>query len=224
MAIGPDGGIVVATTLFSTTSSSDVFGVVRFNDNGTVTLGTTTVSFTTGSATATDDTVYGVVVQPNSSIVLVGQANLPVSPASSLTGTPSDIAVARLNQNGTLDTTFNTTGLLTFTYDLGGSSSDAASAVTLAGTQIVIAGTSTEIFTSPASGDNSPNVADLTVTRLNTNGTFDTTFNGTGKFMLSLTQGGITFNTSSAAITTLPSGALLVAGTAFEQNAYAGQL
>ena len=123
-----------------------MFGVVRFNDTGAVTLGATTVSFNTGGATATDDNVYGVVVEPNSSIVLVGQANLPVSPSSSLTGTPSDIAVARLNENGTLDTTFNGTGLLTFSYDLGGSSTDAASAVTLAGTQIVIAGTSTEVF------------------------------------------------------------------------------
>ncbi len=224
LAIGPDGGIVVATTLYSTTSSSNVFGVVRFNGIGGITLATTTVSFNAPGSTAYDDNVYGVVVQPNSSIVLVGQANLagqtivPLIGFSSLIGIPSDIAVARLNENGTLDTSFNGTGLLTFSYNLGGNSTDAASAVTLEGNQIVIAGTSTEVFTQPTNDDNNPNVEDLTVTRLNTNGTFDTTFNGTGKFMMSLSQGGITFNTTSTAITTLPSGSLLVAGTATEQN------
>jgi uncharacterized delta-60 repeat protein len=223
MALGPAGQIVVATTLYSTTTTSDVFGVARLNTNGTLDTtfngtGMATVSFNGSSSTATDDTVYGVVVQPNSSIVLVGQADLPVSSSSSLTGTPSDIAVARLDANGTLDTTFNGTGLLTFSYNLGGNSSDAASAVTLDGTQIVIAGTTTELFTQPTVSANPADVEDLTVTRLNTNGTFDTTFDGTGKFMLSLSQGGITFNTTSTAITTLSDGSLLVGGSAFEQN------
>ena len=49
--------------------------------------------------------------------------------------------MARLNANGTLDTSFNGTGKLTFSYNLGGSSADTANAVTLEGTQIVIAGT-----------------------------------------------------------------------------------
>ena len=56
------------------------------------------------------------------------------------------------------------------------------------------------------------------MTRLNTNGTFDTSFNGSGKFMLSLSQAGITFNSQATAITTLSNGSLLVGGTAFEQN------
>jgi uncharacterized delta-60 repeat protein len=225
MALGPAGQIVVATTLYSTSTSTstDVFGVARLNTNGTLDTtfngtGMATVSFNGSSSTATDDTVYGVVVQPNSSIVLVGQADLPVTGSSSLTGTPSDVAVARLDANGTLDTTFNGTGLLTFSYNLGGNSSDAASAVTLDGTQIVIAGTTTELFTQPTVSANPADVEDLTVTRLNTNGTFDTTFDGTGKFMLSLSQGGITFDTTSTAITTLSDGSVLVGGTAFEQN------
>ena len=218
LALGPDGKIVVATTLFSTATSSDVFGIARLNTNGTLdttfnTTGLVTLApFNAPATPATDDMANAVVVQPDSKIVVVGQADLPDVAA----GTPADIAVARLNANGTLDTSFNSTGLLTFSYNLGGASSDSGNAVALAGTQIVIAGTSSQLFASPSNSS----VQAATVTRLNPNGTFDTSFNGSGKFMLSLSQAGITFNSDASAITTLSNGSLLVGGTAFEQNSF----
>ena len=144
LALGPDGKIVVATTLDSTASSSKVFGIARLNTNGTLdttfnTTGLVTLApFNAPATPATDDMANAVVVQPDSKIVVVGQADLPEVAA----GTPTDIAVARLNANGTLDTSFNSTGLLTFSYNLGGDSADSGNAVALAGTQIVIAGTS----------------------------------------------------------------------------------
>ena len=87
----------------------------------------------------------------------------------------------------------------------------------LEGTQIVIASTSTELF--KASSNSSVEAA--AVTRLNANGTFDTSFNGSGKLMLSLSEGGTAFNTAGSSITTLSDGSLLLGGTAFEQNTYA---
>ena len=69
---------------------------------------------------------------------------------------PTDIAVARLNANGTLDTSFNSTGLLTFSYNLGGASADSGNAVALAGTQIVIAGTSSQLFRRPVTVTSKP--------------------------------------------------------------------
>jgi uncharacterized delta-60 repeat protein len=218
LALGPDGKIVVAATLNSTASSSKVFGIARLNTNGTLdttfnTTGIVTLApFNAPATPATDDIANAVVVQPDSKIVVVGQADLP----EVASGMPTDIAVVRLNANGTLDTSFNSTGLLTFSYNFGGDSADSGNAVALAGTQIVIAGTSAQLFTPPSNGD----VQAATVTRLNTNGTFDTSFNGSGKFILSFSQAGITFNSQATAITTLSNGSLLVGGSAFEQNVF----
>ena len=56
---------------------------------------------------------------------------------------------------------------------------------------------------------------DLTVTRLNTNGTFDTSFNGTGKFFLPLERREASTTALRAAdITVMPDGTLLVGGAA----------
>ena len=77
--------------------------------------------------------------------------------------------MARLNPDGTLDTTFNGTGLLTFNDDLGGSpSSDSITAVALSGSQIVLAGTASEVFPSSSFTQNlQPSVTDVSVVRLN---------------------------------------------------------
>ena len=73
LALGPDGKIVVATGLYATAAGADVFGVYRLNTNGQPdttfdTSGFATAAFPNGTATATDDDAYGVVVQPNSKI------------------------------------------------------------------------------------------------------------------------------------------------------------
>src|SRR5262249_54456378 len=153
------------------------------------TTGTATVAFDLGGAGQNDDFARDVVVQTDSKIVVVGSAQIPPNPA--IPASLNDAAVARLNTNGTLDTSFNGTGKLTYSYSLGGTSTDAANAVALQGTQIVIAGTSTQVFPPPNLGLN--NQA-LTVTRLNSNGSFDTSFNGSGKFLLAFNAGGVAFN------------------------------
>ncbi len=216
IAIGPDGKIVVATTLYSSTTGTSDFGVARFNTNGTLdttfnTTGYTTVSFPTDGSIPTNDIAYGVVVQPNDSIVVVGQAYL-----TSL-NTTSDQAIVRLTPSGALDTTFNSTGELYFSYNNQGASTDAANAVAMDGSQIVIAGTSTAYIVPTGTGY-IPGIANLTVTRLNSTGMPDTTFNGTGAFLLPLSQGGITFNTTADAITTLGDGSILIGGNATEQS------
>ena len=230
LAIGPDGRILVATDATLTTTvapitSTDVLAVTRINTNGSIdttfgTAGTATVPISTGGTTPASVTPDSVVVQPNGSVVVVGTADLPNTAGTSFNSPPSDIAVARFTATGTLDTSFNGTGTVLINYSLGGSpSSDTAEAVALQGTQIVIAGTSTQVFTETSgSTNNIPNIQQLTVTRLNANGSFDTTFNGSGRFTLAFNQAGITFNSQAAALTTLSNGELLVGGTASEQN------
>src|SRR5262249_11532562 len=151
-------------------------------------------------------------------IVVVGSAQLSTSSGS--TTSVTDAAVARLNPNGTLDTTFSATsrvpGTLVYSYNLGNLSNDSASAVALAGSQIVIACTTSQASTSTSS--TTPLPSNLTVTRLSSNGSFDTTFNGSGKFMLSLNQAGIAFDTFGSYVTVLPGGNILVGGSASPFN------
>jgi uncharacterized delta-60 repeat protein len=177
------------------------------------------VAFNLGGASGpNDDVADSVVVQSDNKIVVAGSADTGAS-SSGLGGHVTEAAVARLNVNGTLDTSFNNTGKLVYTYAFGGSSSDTANAVAIQGTNIVIAGTATRLFTTGATHLSS---LELTVTRLTSNGSFDTSFNGTGKFGLSLNQGGIPFSTSASALDVLPDGSLLIGGDASEQNSFNG--
>jgi uncharacterized delta-60 repeat protein len=218
IAIGPAGKIdVVGSTVLPTPGT--VFAVAQLNTNGSLDTtfngtGTTTVNFGVGTAGSEDDTPNDVVVQSNGAIVVGGFATLPTT-SSGLTLT--DAAVARLNANGSLDTSFATGGLLTYTYNLGGASDDSVQAIALDGSQIVLAGDSTQQFPSGSS----QSLEELTVTVLNSNGSFDTSFNGSGKYILSLTQGGINLSTTSSGVSVLPNGELLVGGSASQTNSFA---
>src|SRR5262249_13035007 len=81
----------------------------------------------------------------------------------------NDFAVARLNADGSLDTSFNGTGKVTIDFGFD----DQATAVALQPSdgKIVVAGF----------GNQSAGSASFLAARLNTNGTLDTSFNGTGK-------------------------------------------
>ena len=152
------------------------------------------------------------VVQPDASIVVVGQAFLPATGGNT---TPlSDAAVARLTAAGTLDTSFNGTGELTYSYNLGGNSDDSAAGVALDGTQIAIVGTTAQVSTSSSS--TVPLAYDPTVTMLNSNGTFATSFNGNGRYRLFSSSSGL--NTTAVAVLVRPSGSLLIGGNASGQN------
>ena len=79
--------------------------------------------------------------------------------------------VARLNPDGTLDTTFGTGGQVTFTFGSVNGEEDFANAVAVQGDKIVVAG-----FTqTPATN------SDLAVARLNGDGSLDSTFGTGGK-------------------------------------------
>jgi uncharacterized delta-60 repeat protein len=216
LAIGSNAQIVVAGSVRA--AGTDDFAVARLTTSGSLDTtfngtGLVTVPFSIGSFSGADAT--GVVVQPNGEIVVVGNAVAGTSSSTS-SGQLTNIAVARLNVNGTLDTSFNSTGELTFSYDLGGTNNDTASAVTLEGTQIVIAGTSTVRF----SQNDVPEIDNLTVSRLNSNGSFDTSFNGTGKYNVALSVGGLAYSTIGTGITVMPDGTLLAGGSASPDYSY----
>jgi uncharacterized delta-60 repeat protein len=183
VAIQSDGKIVVAG--YSANGANGNFAVVRYNTDGTLDTsfgGTGKVVTAVGSSSSASS----VAIQADGKIVAAG---------SSYNGANGDFAVVRYNTNGTLDTSFNGTGKVVTPI---GSFSDSASSVAIqADGKIVAAG-------------NSANGADddFAVVRYNTNGTLDTSFNGTGKVVTPIGSG----NDSAASVAIQADGRIVAAG------------
>lgn len=147
VAVQSDGKIVVGGT-------ADVvgdFALSRYNNDGSLdatfgTGGKVTTDFGFGSSAG-----FGLAIQPDGKIVMVGNAN-------------QDFGVARHNGNGSLDTTFGTGG--TVTTDFGGNESAAAALIQPDGKIVTV-------------GNTNLNVA--AVVRYNSDGTLDSTFGSGGK-------------------------------------------
>jgi uncharacterized delta-60 repeat protein len=154
VAIQGDGKIIAAG---HAGASSPDFAVARYNANGTLDTafsadGKQTLDF------GGEDEATAVAVQADGKIVVVGHAATQI-------GGAQQIAVARYNPNGTLDTTFSTDGKQM--TDLGGFG---ATGVAIQGDgKIVVVGSA--CF----------NGCDFAVVRYNANGSLDTTFSGDGK-------------------------------------------
>ena len=144
VAIQQDGKIVAAGS-FGT--------VIRYNTNGT-----RDTSFNgTGKASTPLAPVNAVSIQSDGKIVVSGSLS---------NGTDKKLGIARLNTDGSIDTTFNTTGSVLTSI---GSYADAGTGLAIdANGKIVVAGT---IFNADDDG---------AVARYNPDGTPDTTFNATG--------------------------------------------
>lgn len=166
--VQPDGKIVICGTRVSNGSSGSDFFVARFNANGTLDTsfsfdGEVTIDFDGGTGS---DLAQGVAVQTDGKIVVAGTTTGSVSGSA-------DFAVARLNADGSLDTTFGGgTGKTTVGFDLdGGTGNDNAGAIALqADGKIVVAG-SAQTTTGSV----------FAVTRLLPDGTRDSAFNLNGK-------------------------------------------
>jgi uncharacterized delta-60 repeat protein len=107
VALAPDGKIVVGGVAFN--GARAVFGVARFNSDGTVdttfdTDGKQLLEFVVGP----EHVANAVVVQPDHKIVIAGYVG-------------GDFALARLNENGSVDGTFGLSGMTR--TDMGGSDS-----------------------------------------------------------------------------------------------------
>ncbi|MDZ4405030.1 LamG-like jellyroll fold domain-containing protein [Prosthecobacter sp.] len=161
VALQSDGKIVAVGYTGATTPHD--FAVLRYNSDGTPDTsfnGNGRVITAVGSG---DDLGYGVVVQTDGKIVVAGAAD-------------SDFAVVRYNTNGSLDTSFNGTGMVTTSFVAGYESG--TSLVLQSDGKIVAAGYA----------HNGTNY-DFAVVRFHANGTLDTGFNGTGKVITSIGSG-----------------------------------
>ena len=169
LAVQPDDDKIIVATSVLNTSSQD-FGVMRLNPNGTLdtnfgTQGQTIIPFDNGGSNL--DIASSVMLQPNGRIVLCGQA----SGDDALGG--NDFGVARVLANGTPDTQFSGDGKATIAFDLGpsGARNDFAVRCSLQGDGKILAAGQAQTDTASAR---------MAVARLNTDGSRDTAFNGSG--------------------------------------------
>ena len=187
VAIQADGKIVAAG--YTATGGPADFGLIRVNADGSVDTsfngnGTKIIDF------GNEDRATGLVMQPDGKIVVAGLTSRPGG---------GDFAVARLNADGSFDTSFNGTGKATI--DFGGI--DGANAVALRPDgKIVLAG-----FTGPAVAGGA--TVDFAVARLTTGGGLDTGFDGDGKATIDFG-----FNDVANAVALQPDGKIVLAGSA----------
>ena len=175
-----DGKIVVAGSTDSGGSGSDGsgrnFALARLNPNGTL-----DPTFAFDGKVTTDfngrfDRANAVALQADGKIVAAG-ASFPSTPAEPI----DDFALARYNQNGTLDGDFSGDGRVRTDFD---GSFDEANAVAITEDigpdKIVLAG-----YVEDAAGDDGFGLARYTLS-----GTLDTGFSGDGKVMTTFAGGG----------------------------------
>ena len=185
--VQPDGRILVV----GGGAAASSFCVARLRANGA--LDTT---FGSGGRRVIDfggdnESAFGAALQSDGKIVLAGGSDLRV-------------AAARLNRNGSLDTTFSGDGKRVFSW---GPISRASAVLELPNGKLLLAG-----FSGPEGGN-------IQVARLNANGALDTTFGSGGK--ASVDFGGDDFG---LAIARQANGRILVAGRSTAGGAVVARL
>ena len=132
MVIQPDNKIVVGGYAVNGSGNKD-FALARYNYDGTLDSTFGTGGKVTTDFNGTSDRIWGLALQSDGKIVAVGETVSLVFPGT------NDIALARYNSNGTLDSPgFGGTGKVT--TDHGGGANNTAYAVAISGTNIIVAG------------------------------------------------------------------------------------
>lgn len=155
MAVQTDGKIVIAGFLYNMNND---FSVYRFNDDGSpdVTFGSS--GYVQTEVGDYDDFLRDVAIQPDGQIILAGYCD---------NGTDVDIALVRFTSTGELDGSFGENGIVIMPV---GSSDDVAESIILQNDgKIIITGHM-----------NNGSDRDILITRFNTDGTLDNTFDSDG--------------------------------------------
>ncbi len=190
LAVQSDGKILAVGSTGSNTFSGKDYAMVRYNANGTLdnTFGNggivvnsfTTVDFFSESAVA-------VAVQSDGKIVVLG-------------ATDSKFIVARYLSNGTLDTTFNTTGFTRIDFNGTAFAESPANLIIRSDGRIVVGGHSALVVAGQVQRDG-------VLARLLPNGKLDTSFSGDGKAFI-----GFTSNTTVSNIAAAPGNKIVLTG------------
>jgi uncharacterized delta-60 repeat protein len=188
----PDGKIMISGTISVPTDFDTSFLLLRFNSDGSVDS-----TFGNGGTVMTNinndyDAAYALALQADGKIVAAGKRGIQFNPSEQRKG---NVALARYNPDGSLDTTFGNGGKVV--NDFGQGLESYAIDVTIQPDgKIVIAGESAYAFL---------------VARYNSNGTLDTTF-GNGGFR-EINFGDLSWD-HARDVLLQPDGKIIVVGTA----------
>lgn len=153
IALQPDGKILLGGTSCSTDCA---FALIRYDGNGQLdpTFGNGGISVL---SLGSDVLLSAIALQPDGKVVATGQA---------LSGS-NDILVTRLNSDGTLDSSFNGTGISSFIFPASQSEMAGSLAIQKDG-KLVVGGTA------------SIDTDDFALARMNSDGSLDSSFDGDG--------------------------------------------
>ena len=167
--IQADGKIVVAGKSF--TGTGNEFAVARYNENGSLDNTFGSGGFVTTNVSSVGDEAWAVALQSDGKIVAAGY---------SVYATWCEYGVVRYNSDGSLDTSFDSDGIVTTSVNVGNGWGYIYAIAIQEDGKIIIAGSS------PAAD----NQEDITLVRYNTNGSLDTTgFTADGIVTASITGG-----------------------------------
>ena len=151
VAVQSDGKIILGG--FGSNGSDNDIVLVRYNANGSLDTTFDGDGVLTTDISGTNDLLLELAIQDDGKIVVVGASN---------NGSDDDYAILRYNSNGSLDTTFDGDGILTF----GGSGYQSFEGISLANNGDIIA-----VGASDASGN-----MEITLHRFNSDGSTSLTF------------------------------------------------
>ena len=193
LGLQTDGEIVAVGTKYLTGGSGADFALARYTASGTL-----DTSFGSGGKVTTSisvsDAASGAVIQPaDGKIIAAGSTYDPNVPTG-------DAALVRYNTNGSLDTSFNSTGIVV--TDLGGSDDAFASVVLQADNKIAVTGRT-----------GAPSAYHFGLARYTTSGALDSGF-GTGGIVTT----SFADNDEASSILLQSNGKLVASGTINDNN------
>ena len=195
----PDGKIVIAGATANISTQLLKFAVFKLNANGSRDTTFSSNGLATTSFSSSNDIALSIEVQTDGKIVASGAGNFDL-------GSNGQIALARFNANGSIDTSFGASGKVT--TEVGAFLDIAADLKLQTDGKIVIGGVSCT--------DGSCNAGNGLIFRYNTDGSLDSTFDGDGKVFTQPPTSGAPTAISSIAIQ--PDGKI-VGGGAVTNNA-----
>lgn len=200
----PDGKIVIAGATANISTQLLKFAVFKLNSNGSPDTTFGSNGLATTSFSASNDVALSIGVQTDGKIVASGAANFDL-------GSNGQIALARFNANGSIDTSFGASGKVT--TEVGTFLDIAADVQLQTDGKIVIGGVSCT--------DGNCDGGNGLIFRYNTSGSLDSTFDGDGKVFTQPPTNGAPTAISSIAIQ--PDGKI-VGGGAVVNNATQGDV
>ena len=190
IAIQQDGKIVVAGSCNYGTNSND-FAVIRYNPNGTLDNTFSNDGIVTTDIYSSNDFGHSIAIQQDGKIVVAGVSS-------------NEFSIVRYNPNGTLDNTFSLDGI--FTTHISNTDNTGNSVILQSDGKILVAGSS-------FIGNDK-----ISLIRLNTDGSLDTSFSSDGK----VTSNDNYFIEEGYSMAIQPDGKIIVAGTVYFDSQNSG--